>query len=182
MEHLGTKRQETDRLVLRAFTIEDAGYMFRNWASDDEVTKYLTWPTHRSEEDSKAILREWVASYADKRTYQWAIAPKQTSEPIGSISVVGIDDERSSVEIGYCIGRARWGKGIATEALQKVIDFFFTEVGAEQVTAKHDVENPASGRVMQKCGMHCVGVKKATNNRGIVDVCEYVRRNLKENK
>lgn len=175
MEHLGTKRQETERLLLREFTMEDAEKMYRNWTSDDEVTKYLTWPTHRSAEDSKAILREWVSSYADKRTYQWAIVLKQTAEPIGSIAAVRVDDERSSVEIGYCIGRAWWGERIMTEALQKVIGFFFDEVNAARVTAKHDVENPASGKVMQKCGMRLVGVGKGRNNRGVVDLCEYVR-------
>ena len=62
MNHIGTKTIETERLILRQFTVEDSQAMFENWASDDEVTKYLTWPTHTSEEISKSILRDWVDS------------------------------------------------------------------------------------------------------------------------
>ena len=55
MEHLGTIRLETERLILRRFTVEDAQAMFRNWASDEEVTKFLTWPAHRSAEVSRRV-------------------------------------------------------------------------------------------------------------------------------
>ena len=59
MKHLGTKRIETERLILRKFTIEDAEDMFKNWASDNEVTKYLTWPAHSSLEVSKEVISMW---------------------------------------------------------------------------------------------------------------------------
>ena len=48
MEHLGTRKLETERLILRQFTIDDAEYIFKNWANDNEVTKYLTWPSHKN--------------------------------------------------------------------------------------------------------------------------------------
>ena len=57
MNHIGTKTIETERLILRQFTVEDSQAMFENWASDDEVTKYLTWPTHTSEEISKSHIK-----------------------------------------------------------------------------------------------------------------------------
>ena len=63
MKHLGTKRIETPRLVLRRFRPEDAQAMFDNWASDDEVTKYLTWPSHTDIGVSKWVVNDWVASY-----------------------------------------------------------------------------------------------------------------------
>ena len=50
MQHCGTKRLETERLILRRYVSEDAAAVYKNWASDDEVTKYLTWPTHKSQE------------------------------------------------------------------------------------------------------------------------------------
>ena len=76
MDHKGTQILKTERLVLRPFRTEDAPAMFRNWASDEEVTRFLTWPSHRTEADSAAILREWTADYARKDFYQWAIVPK----------------------------------------------------------------------------------------------------------
>ena len=60
MEHKGTKRIETKRLLLRAFQPGDAEPMYRNWASDPEVTKFLTWPTHKSVEVSQAVVDSWV--------------------------------------------------------------------------------------------------------------------------
>ena len=106
MNHCGTQTLETDRLLLRRFTHEDAPAMYKNWASDSEVTKFLTWPTHSSEKVSQAVLDDWISQYSDKRFYQWAIVPKNDGdEPIGSISVVEMKENVSAVQIGYCIGK-----------------------------------------------------------------------------
>ena len=70
MKHLGTKRVETERLILRRFTMDDADAMFRNWANDPEVTKYLTWPAHTSVEVSRMVLESWVSQYDDNAVYQ----------------------------------------------------------------------------------------------------------------
>lgn len=71
LNHKGTKTIETDRLILRQFTMDDAEAMFRNWASDDEVTKYLTWPTHSSMEVSKMVLEDWTSHYSEPDFYNW---------------------------------------------------------------------------------------------------------------
>ncbi|MBO4831931.1 MAG: GNAT family N-acetyltransferase [Oscillospiraceae bacterium] len=174
MKHCGTKRIETERLILRRFTPDDAGAMYRNWASDSEVTRFLTWPTHGSEEISRSLLEKWTESYSDDAYYQWAIVLKENGdEPIGSISGVRHDDRTDKVEIGYCIGKPWWHRGITSEALNAVIDFFFDQVGAIRVEAKHDKENPRSGMVMKKCGMKYEGTLRSAdrNNQGICDVC-----------
>ena len=63
MRHLGTKRIETERLVLRPFVMEDAQAMYDNWASDPEVTKFLSWPSYQSVEDAYKILSIWLEDY-----------------------------------------------------------------------------------------------------------------------
>ena len=60
LTHKGTQRIETARLILRPFTTDDAQAMFRNWASDAEVTKFMTWPAHESVEISRLVLEDWV--------------------------------------------------------------------------------------------------------------------------
>ena len=70
MKRPGTKRLETPRLVLRRFTMNDAKKMYRNWAGDGLVTKYLSWPTHESEADSEAVPREWIDRYDRPDFYQ----------------------------------------------------------------------------------------------------------------
>lgn len=176
MNHLGTQRLETKRLVLRRFVIEDYSAMYNNWASDDEVTKFLTWPTHSNPDVSKYVLEDWIKSYSDEKFYQWAIVLKENGdEPIGSISAVHIDEDISMAHIGYCIGKAWWHQGITSEAMKAIMDFFFDEVGVNRVEAKHDPDNPNSGKVMKKCGMKYEGTMKsaARNNQGICDICCY---------
>lgn len=175
MQHKGTATLDTPRLVLRRLTVADAEQMYAHWTSDDEVTHFLTWETHGNVEATRALLGEWVEDYKSDDVYQWGIVLAQTNELIGTISAVSLDEAVDAVEIGYCMGRAWWRQGIMTEALGRVIEFFFDEVGANRVSAKHDVANPASGAVMTKCGMRFEGVRRsgARNNQGVVDVACY---------
>lgn len=175
MQHKGTQRIETPRLILRMAEIADAEPMFRNWASDSEVTKFLTWPTYQSVDDAYGILNLWIRDYDNPGFYQWMIVLKEHTEPIGSISVVQLRDDIAQAEIGYCIGRQWWHKGIMTEALMAIIQFLFTEVGVNRIEAKHDTNNPHSGGVMKKCGMKYEGISRASdrNNQGICDTAHY---------
>lgn len=176
LTHKGTQRIETDRLILRRFTVEDAQAMYDNWASDPEVTKFLTWPPHGSAELTRMLLADWAKCYEQDDYYQWAIVPKDNDNaPIGSIAVVSHSDDIAGAEIGYCIARAWWRKGIVSEALSGVIDYLFDEVGMNRIEAKHDVNNPNSGRVMKKCGMRFEGTRRQAgrNNQGICDLSGY---------
>ena len=175
MTHKGTKRIETPRLILRMAQIEDAEPMFRNWASDPEVTKYLTWPTHENPGVSAWVIGSWLQEYEKESYYQWMIVLKELNEPIGSISVVRQREDIAEAEIGYCIGKNWWHQGIVTEALSTVIDYLFAEVGTNRVSARHDPNNPHSGGVMRKCGMKYEGTNRACdrNNQGICDAAQY---------
>ena len=80
--------------------------MFRNWASDSEVTRFLSWPTHEHPGISAAIVEKWISGYGSDSFYHWMIVLKEAGEPIGCISVVNLNDTVGSAEIGYCMGRA----------------------------------------------------------------------------
>lgn len=136
LKHLGTKIIETERLLLRKFKIEDAEDMFKNWAGDDEVTKYLTWPTHSSVEASKKVIGMWEKENDLLNHYQWCIELKESSEAIGSISVVHINEDINSVEVGYCIGKHFWRHGITSEAFSALIPFFFEEMQVNRIEAR----------------------------------------------
>lgn len=175
MKHLGTKRIETERLILRRFTVEDAESMYRNWASDPEVTRFLMWPTHQSVEDSKKVLSDWVASYENEDKYEWCIAKKENDEPIGSIGAFNYNEKVNSLEIGYCISKACWHQGITSEALKAVMQYLLEKVGVSRVESRHDPRNPHSGEVMKKCGMKYEGtrIQADWNNSGICDCALY---------
>ncbi len=175
MNHKGTITIETPRLILRRFTAADAQTAYANWTSDDQVTKFLRWPTHADVSVTQRVVASWISGYADPAFYQWAIELRETGQPIGSISSVGMNEKTDMVHIGYCIGSPWWSKGYTTEALAAVIRFFFEQVGAKRIESQHDPENPASGKVMLKCGMQHEGLlrKADWSNRGIVDASIY---------
>lgn len=176
MNHCGTQQLETKRLILRRYVREDAAAMYQNWASDEAVTKYLTWPAHTSLEVSERVTEDWVKSYADERYYHWAITVKENGdEPVGDIAVVNMKEDISMVHIGYCIGKAWWHQGITSEALKAVMDFMFDIVDVNRIEARHDPRNPNSGKVMEKCGMKYEGTLRSAdrNNQGICDACCY---------
>ena len=154
MKNSGTVRMETKRLVLRPYVIEDADAMFRNWANDPQVTKYLTWEPHKDVEETKQILEGWIKSYESKDFYTWAIARKEDEgNVIGSISVPQLDQKAGRVTVGYCLGRNWWGHKIMKEAFAELIRFFFEVEGANRVEALHDIRNVNSGKVMAACGL-----------------------------
>ncbi len=176
MKNSGTQRIETDRLILRRYVIEDADAMYKNWASDSEVTKFLTWQPHSSVDVSRGIIENWLKEYSDEKYYHWAIVLKANgNEPIGDICVVHMKEDISMVHIGYCLGRAWWRREIMSEALKAVMDFMFDTVEVNRVESRHDPMNPNSGKVMQKCGMKYEGTLRSAdrNNQGICDACYY---------
>ena len=176
MNHKGTVKLETERLVLRRFVIEDAEAGFCNWMSDEKVTEFLRWPTQKDISESESVLKKWIEEYEkDKAFYQWAIVLKELGEPIGSISVVGMNERVDMVHVGYCIGSKWWGNGYMSEAFARIISFLFEEVGVQRIESQHDPNNPASGKVMEKCGLKYEGtLRKADwSNKGIVDAAVY---------
>ena len=176
MRNVGTVQLETDRLILRGFEVSDAEPMYRNWAKDPEVTKFLTWPPHDNIKVSSDVLRDWISQYENDTFYQWAIVLKESEpEPIGSISIVRMDERIGMVHVGYCIGKKWWHRGITSEALSKLIRFFFEELQVNRVESRHDPLNPNSGEVMKKCGLKYEGTMKQGdwNNQGICDYSMY---------
>lgn len=175
MKHQGTKTIETERLILRRFHMNDAEAMFKNWESDAKVTEFLRWQAATDIREAKQVLDQWTQGYESPDFYQWAIVLKEIGEPIGSISVVGMNEKIDMVHIGYCIGSKWWRQGITTEAFRAIIPFFFEEVGVNRIESQHDPNNPKSGAVMKKCGLKYEGTLRQADwsNQGIVDACMY---------
>ena len=161
MTHLGTIKLTTPRLILRRFTEDDARPMFETWAHDPLVTRYLRWDPHPDWTATAELLHEWCKNYARPDWYNWAVCLRGSGTLIGSIAVGASERDDGwqrplppspRWESGYAYGRAYWGQGYATEALCAVRDFWFDRVGGNLLVCCHAVENPASGRVMQKAG------------------------------
>lgn len=174
LTHKGTTTIETKRLILRPFTMDDAEPMFRNWASDDEVTRFLSWTAHTSPAETEAVIARWVGG--DLSDYNWAITLKENGpEVIGSLCITRIREDIGMAHFGFALGRAWWNRGIMTEALSAVIGFLFSQAGFNRIESRHDVENIGSGVVMRKCGMTYEGRARQAhrNNQGLRDMDCY---------
>jgi len=160
MNHAGTVTLDTERLILRRFGLPDSEAMFKNYAGDTDVVKYLVWGPHENEEECRSEIVKKTGAYENPDYYDWAIVLKSLGEPIGAISAINIVDNYSVAEVAYWIGSKWWNSGISTEALKAVIEFLFEQVGANRIHARHHTANPGSGRVMTKCGMVFEGVAR----------------------
>ena len=149
--------------------------MYRNWASDPEVTEFLTWPAHTGIDVTEKVLESWISRYEDGAYFNWAVLLKGSGDVIGNIAVVRLDEGTETAEIGYCLGKRFWGQGIMPEALKAVTDYLFDRAGLNRITAYHDIRNQKSGRVMEKAGMKREGVLRQAkkNNTGIHDAVIY---------
>ena len=148
----------TNRILLRPWRESDAETLFK-YASDLEVGPRAGWSPHKSVEESLNIIRTVFSAET-----MWAVECKETGEAIGCVgyllaSASNLKIEDDQCEVGYWIARPYWGKGICTEALQLVIDYCFHEKGFSVLWGDYFPENPASGRVMEKCGFVDTGAE-----------------------
>lgn len=138
----------TQRLLLRPLTPVDAPYMFV-WASDLRVTKYLPYSRYTRVQDAV----EWLKTLPDEAdAYYFGITRRTDHMLIGSASLTWRADQQAW-EIGYNLRFDQWNKGYATETTIAMIQFGQSTLGATAFTAKHAVDNPASGRVLEKSGL-----------------------------
>lgn len=126
--------------------------MFFGWASDPEVTKYLTWNPHKNIEETKYILGLWIYEYEKPERLNFAIELKKEDKLIGGIDVVGyLGGVKGTPVIGYSLARKYWGNGYMTEACRCMIEYLFS-IGYSEIRIDAMPENIASIKVIQKCG------------------------------
>lgn len=142
---------ESDRLLLRPFSLADAEDVYL-YASDELVTKYLTWPALKELSESLEVVKTY---YLDKPGI-FAIELKSESKCIGCIDL-RLFNEHDKASFGFVLNRYYWNKNYMTEALNLILDLSFSKLSLNRVDATHYVGNEGSGRVMQKCGMRYEG-------------------------
>lgn len=148
---------ETERLILRRWTEDDAADLYR-YASDPRVSEMALWPCHTSVNMSLRVIKEFFMP----DEHNFAIADKLTGEVIGCVGLVPAGDEHynhaaGEREVGYWIGFPHWGKGLATEALEALLGFCRNVLSLRAVLLTADARNKASLRVAEKCGFICIG-------------------------
>ena len=135
---------ETERMILRSLTINDAKDVFE-WAGDPIVNRYMPYPLHENVHQTE----EWISTLGDKNEFAFSL--KDTGKVIGSGSIT-YRAEYKAYELGYNLNRKFWGKGYATEAAKAMIQWAYQVLSAHDFFARHANANKASGNVIIKCG------------------------------
>ena len=143
---------ETDRIILRPWRDSDAEVLYK-WASDPDVGPRAGWAPHKSVEESLEIIRTvFIDAF-----HTWAIELKATGEAIGAMGYgpsceCDLPAREGEPLIGYWVAKPYWNQGICTEALRLMLDHIRETTDIQSLISGHFVDNPASGRVMEKCG------------------------------
>ncbi len=150
---------ETNRLIFRELRRSDL-YDVYEYASNPLTSKYLLWEPHSSIEYTREFIEIVISKYKSGEYNDWAIVHKEHNKMIGTCGFTRIDEENNVVEIGYVLNPAYWGMGIATEAVEKIIEFAFVELQANRIEAKFIFGNESSLAVMKKVGMKFEGYQR----------------------
>ena len=156
LNHVGTQPLETSRLILRRYEMSDADDIYNNWVTDPEVSRFWGWKPHKDINETKSELVNWIEDYSKTDIYHWVIILKSIAQAIGYIYLNKINDTDDSVSVHFLLSRKYWNQGIMPEACKEVLEFAFSVLRVKRVHTHHHIDNPASGRVMQKCGMRYI--------------------------
>jgi len=148
---------ETERLILRAWRLEDVDDMYE-YAKHPDVGPWAGWEPHSSKEASLKILRSFI-----ENDEVWAIELKGNGKVIGSL---GIHPDKgrmndSAKSIGYVLSADYWGRGLMTEAVKCAIEYAFDDMSIDLLAVYHYPANARSKRVIEKCGFQYEGTLRA---------------------
>ena len=137
---------ETDKIILRPWRESDAEVLFK-YASDPDVGLRAGWPPHKSVEESLEVIR---TVFNNDTT--WAIELRESGEAIGAMGYLSCEGNKGEPLVGYWVGKPYWNQGICAEALRLMIGNIRQTTEIQSLISSHFIDNPASGRVMEKCG------------------------------
>ena len=145
----------TERLRLRKAKISDAEAIFRQYAQDPEVTRYVSWRAHKDLDETRQYMRMCQLAWDIGKAFHWVIERNEDKQVIGMM-IARVTDEKW--ELGYVLARFYWANGYMTEAVQGLVHWALKQKQIYRIWAVCDVDNIASARVMEKAGMQREGI------------------------
>lgn len=146
---------ETERLLLRNFTSEDAELVFV-LNQDPAVTRYTGDPVRDTAHAQQILEQIILPQYALYNHGRWAVLIKEDLEFIGWCGLK-TRPERNEIDLGYRFMQKTWGKGYATEAAYASLQYGFQKLGIARIVGRAMPENAPSVRVLEKCNMQYIG-------------------------
>jgi len=144
------ERIETQRLILQRLKYEDAEEIFYSYATKTEATRFLSWKTHETIEDTRSFLRYAVEGWTWGTDYSYSIRLRESNQFIGSFGVI---NDKGKLQFGYVISPSKWRQGYATEAVTKMMDILREQQNVFRIGTFVDAENIASQKVLRRAGL-----------------------------
>lgn len=165
----------TERLILRPLAPEDATSIWQ-MAGDRDIAAQSTRIPHPYEKED-AVL--WIESQKEEclkgTQLNFAITDRSNGTLLGIIGLLHINRDNETAEMGYWVGKTYWNRGYATEAVKAVLNYSFRILGLNRIYSHYMKKNPASGRVLAKCGfLHEGSLRQHVKKWGIfedIEVC-----------
>lgn len=167
----GTVELWTEQMTLRRYRPEDAEPLYQRLGTDPAMYKYSGWNPYATLEMAQETVHRFIASYDDEHSYSWVMDSEDVV--VGTIGAYDYQDDH--IEVGFSIVKGWQGRGLATEALRKVLEYLTENEGIPCVTAWCASENIGSRRVLEKAGMRLVRTEKdgLTVGDGVYDKLTY---------
>jgi RimJ/RimL family protein N-acetyltransferase len=143
---------ETERLMLRPFTMEDAPALHAAVYGDEAVMTYLPGGIPRSVSKVEGVIEYYLTHWEHWKYGVWAVTDKESGDLLGQAGLNYVADLQE-VEVLYALGRSTWGKGYATEAANAAMHYGFEKHQLDKIIAMAAPDNDASIRVLKKLGM-----------------------------
>ena len=152
----GTVELWTDQMILRRYRPEDADSLYRYFGTDPAMHKYSGWNPYATVEMAQETVRGFINSYDDEHVYSWIMDIDDVV--VGTIGAYDFKDDQ--IEVGFSVVKGWQGRGLATAALKKVLEYLTGNEGISCVTAWCASENIGSRRVLEKAGMKFLRTEK----------------------
>jgi len=177
----GVPTLETDSLILRKISIDDIEFIYHHM-KNEKVRKFFEkfWPKDR--EGIEEFVRGAIQRNENDQSAEWVIVLKREKKVVGRIWLEGLLSWCNAVNVGYSIDHNYWGLGVASEALNRVIQFGFDKMHLKRIEAWHDSINKASGKVMLKCGLILEGVLRDRGDDGNAEMYSILQQDYLDNK
>lgn len=172
---MSTPTLETDRLILRKIYADDVDEIFDCWMKDEDVSRYMYWRASNDINDTREFVEFELGNIENDKWNRWILVLKETSEIIGTC-LIYFNNEENSWDISYNLGKRFWGNGYITEAMNRVMQYAKEDLKIKDCIAIHAIENPASGRIIQKLGFRYEkDVPYECNGGDIITTGKYYR-------
>ncbi|MBA4187275.1 MAG: GNAT family N-acetyltransferase [Planctomycetaceae bacterium] len=152
----------TARLTLRPFEEADAEPLFE-YARNPNLTRFTLWDHHRTPSETVAFVRDYARlRYREGMAEPYAITLTPNPKPIGACGCFWASEPNQTMELGYWVAEPFWGRGIAVEASEAIIQLAFRTYEPERLQARVIAGNHASARVLEKLNFRYEGTLRAS--------------------